>query len=156
LEDRPVLAWVLRVAIHPTLLGVHVVVEPPRVGDDIELGTLSAVGSRDHYAPRDHDVRLLDVDGAIESGRDVLGERILVVDLHVADLLAEQATHLVDLVDRQVRPVAQLLAGGGDEARQRKDADDLDLSAPGGTGRGLAGAGPPFSRGVAWAGPPPA
>ena len=75
-------------------------------------------------AGEDH-VGLLDADRALERGRDLVGVGVLVVDLDVVQLVADQASPGVDVVDRHPGPVGHLLAVGGDRAAQRKDADHL-------------------------------
>ena len=91
-------------------------------------------------AGEDH-VGLLDADGAVEGGGDLVGVGVLVVDRDVLELVADQAARGVDLVDRHPRSLLHLLAVAGDGAAEREDADDLDraLGAAAAGGRGRLG-----------------
>src|SRR5581483_5650815 len=120
LEDGPVLLRVLDVAVGPALLRVAVVVEDPGFGEDVELGARAQV-----IAGEDH-VGLLDVDGAIEGGGDLVGAGLAVVDLDVLELVAQDAAQLVDLVDRHHGAVVDLFAVGRHHPLEADNTDHFD------------------------------
>ena len=74
------------------------------------------------------DVGLLDAHRAVERGRDLVGRRVLVVDDHVIEVVADETAGRVDLVDRHLHAGLHLLAVGGDHAADGEDAHDLDAA----------------------------
>ena len=124
LEDAPVLARVRLVALQPGDLRVDVVVQRAGVGDDVELGAGGEVVARE-----DH-IGLLDAGRPVEGGRDLICGRVLVVDLDVVEVVADEPAAGVDLVDRHLHAVGHLFAVRRDDATGRKDAHHLD-AAPG-------------------------
>ena len=89
-------------------------------------------------AGEDH-VRLLHVDGPLEGCGDLIAHGVDIVHLNVVELVAHQATHLVDLVNGHDDAIAHLDAVGGDEAADREDTADIDVALVFRHGRCLGG-----------------